>query len=36
MLCFVQKYNVVFRNPDEAAGQTEPTIIERDEYVFLF
>ncbi|KAJ0422221.1 hypothetical protein BJY00DRAFT_280437 [Aspergillus carlsbadensis] len=25
------KYNVVFRNPDEAAGQTEPTIIERDD-----
>ncbi|KAL3454607.1 hypothetical protein BJX65DRAFT_260857 [Aspergillus insuetus] len=25
------KYNVLFRNPDEAAGQTEPTIVERDD-----
>ncbi|RDW70683.1 NAD(P)/FAD-dependent oxidoreductase [Aspergillus mulundensis] len=25
------KYNVVFRNPDEAAGQTEPTVIKRDD-----
>ncbi|KAL4802832.1 hypothetical protein BDV18DRAFT_146672 [Aspergillus unguis] len=25
------KYNVVFRNPNEAEGQSEPTIIERDD-----
>ncbi|KAL4776958.1 hypothetical protein BDW60DRAFT_203059 [Aspergillus nidulans var. acristatus] len=25
------KYNVVFRNPNEAEGQTEPTIIRRDD-----
>ncbi|KAL4950788.1 hypothetical protein BDW69DRAFT_196963 [Aspergillus filifer] len=25
------KYNIVFRNPNEAEGQTEPTVIERDD-----
>ncbi|KAL4907362.1 hypothetical protein BDW74DRAFT_123630 [Aspergillus multicolor] len=25
------KYNVVFRNPDEAEGQTEPTVIRRED-----
>jgi hypothetical protein len=30
-----QKYNVVFRNPNEAEGETEPTVIKRDEYVFF-
>lgn len=29
----METYNVVFRNPDEAGGQTGPTVIKRYEYV---
>ncbi|KAL2403931.1 Fe-regulated protein 8 [Exophiala dermatitidis] len=25
------KYNIIFRNPDKAAGQTEPTVVERQD-----
>lgn len=27
----LQKYNIIFRNPNVAEGQTEPTLIEKFE-----
>ncbi|KAL3457988.1 hypothetical protein BJX64DRAFT_237690 [Aspergillus heterothallicus] len=31
VLVVIQKYNVLFRNPDTAAGQTEPSVTKRDD-----